>query len=512
MSAEDRIEDTHASVLTEQWPDVGFLGMGVWWGWIWLRYGGVNALDSLSVQNAVSVFYSYMLSTLAIAVVVLLAAVFWQRATALADNRLVVAGFALLAGVATYVSGFVNAASMTVLYIVASTLTGVGTAFLCLRAGRVYGSVPLGESLLNGALSLLLAVAVYFVGEGIPQEWYLSYVSFLPLASAGLFALVGSESFPSAAVHESSSRRATSRERSMIRRLILAASIVAFTAGVGKGITSLAVSSAQFELEGAISVFFVGMASIAVIVLLSRFGVYQGARYAYSTLMVMGIALMLASCFGLSVSYLSIGKETLWFMLSCLMAYMAFKFEASSVRVFGLGQACYFVCSAAGWLVGVFLAPSYADMSVRMMCGVVLAFLVVIVMVYVFPEKSIKQIATWTLWPNEAQGEGSSVAPARLKPVASCGDFTDADDRDARFCEEQPSDIAGRAADPRFGLSERELEVLRLFAQGRSANWIADSLVISKNTVRAHLRAIYSKLDVHSRQELLDFLSGKSAS
>ena len=350
MSAEDRIEDTHASVLTEQWPDVGFLGMGVWWGWIWLRYGGVNALDSLSVQNAVSVFYSYMLSTLAIAVVVLLAAVFWQRATALADNRLVVAGFALLAGVATYVSGFVNAASMTALYIVASTLTGVGTAFLCLRAGRVYGSVPLGESLLNGALSLLLAVAVYFVGEGIPQEWYLSYVSFLPLASAGLFALVGSESFPSAAVHESSSRRATSRERSMVRRLILAASIVAFTAGVGKGITSLAVSSAQFELEGAISVFFVGMASIAVIVLLSRFGVYQGARYAYSTLMVMGIALMLASCFGLSVSYLSVGKETLWFMLSCLMAYMAFKFEASSVRVFGLGQACYFVCSAAGWL------------------------------------------------------------------------------------------------------------------------------------------------------------------
>ena len=151
-------------------------------------------------------------------------------------------------------------------------------------------------------------------------------------------------------------------------------------------------------------------------------------------------------------------------------------------------------------------------MSVRMMCGVVLAFLVVIVMVYVFPEKSIKQIATWTLWPNEAQGERSSVAPVRLKSVASCGDFTDADDRDARFCEEQPSDIAGRAADPSFGLSERELEVLRLFAQGRSANWIADSLVISKNTVRAHLRAIYSKLDVHSRQELLDFLSGKSAS
>ena len=63
-----------------------------------------------------------------------------------------------------------------------------------------------------------------------------------------------------------------------------------------------------------------------------------------------------------------------------------------------------------------------------------------------------------------------------------------------------------RAADPRYGLSQRELEILDLFAQGRSANWIADNLTISKNTVRSHLRAIYTKLDVHTRQELLDFL------
>ena len=68
--------------------------------------------------------------------------------------------------------------------------------------------------------------------------------------------------------------------------------------------------------------------------------------------------------------------------------------------------------------------------------------------------------------------------------------------------------LPGNPADPIYGLSARELEVLDLFAQGRSANWIAENLTISKNTVRTHLRAIYSKLDVHSRQELLDFLAG----
>ncbi len=59
----------------------------------------------------------------------------------------------------------------------------------------------------------------------------------------------------------------------------------------------------------------------------------------------------------------------------------------------------------------------------------------------------------------------------------------------------------------RYGLSLREIEIMDLFAQGRSANWIADALFISKNTVRSHLRAIYGKLDVHTRQELLDRLN-----
>ena len=50
-------------------------------------------------------------------------------------------------------------------------------------------------------------------------------------------------------------------------------------------------------------------------------------------------------------------------------------------------------------------------------------------------------------------------------------------------------------------------QIMLLFAQGRSANWIAEDLVISKNTVRSHIRSIYTKLDVHSRKELLEKLA-----
>ena len=56
----------------------------------------------------------------------------------------------------------------------------------------------------------------------------------------------------------------------------------------------------------------------------------------------------------------------------------------------------------------------------------------------------------------------------------------------------------------RYGLSKRELETLVYLAQGRSAPYIADEQFLSVNTVRTHIKRIYAKMDVHSKEELLD--------
>ena len=57
-----------------------------------------------------------------------------------------------------------------------------------------------------------------------------------------------------------------------------------------------------------------------------------------------------------------------------------------------------------------------------------------------------------------------------------------------------------------FKLTNRESEVLDLLIQGRRASWIAQKLYISDNTARAHVKHIYQKLGVHTREELLDFI------
>ena len=60
-----------------------------------------------------------------------------------------------------------------------------------------------------------------------------------------------------------------------------------------------------------------------------------------------------------------------------------------------------------------------------------------------------------------------------------------------------------------FDLSERETEVALLIAQGRSKAYIADALCLSENTVRTHAKNVYAKLDVHSKQELIDLLQNR---
>jgi NarL family two-component system response regulator LiaR len=50
-------------------------------------------------------------------------------------------------------------------------------------------------------------------------------------------------------------------------------------------------------------------------------------------------------------------------------------------------------------------------------------------------------------------------------------------------------------------LSERELEVLRLLAAGKSNQQIADELVISRNTVQRHVSNVFDKTGIVNRAQ-----------
>ena len=68
---------------------------------------------------------------------------------------------------------------------------------------------------------------------------------------------------------------------------------------------------------------------------------------------------------------------------------------------------------------------------------------------------------------------------------------------------------AGQTTSELGQLTMREREVYNLLAKGMTNKEIADTLVITNNTVKRHLKAIFEKLDVHTRAAAISKAQGK---
>lgn len=59
-----------------------------------------------------------------------------------------------------------------------------------------------------------------------------------------------------------------------------------------------------------------------------------------------------------------------------------------------------------------------------------------------------------------------------------------------------------------YRLTNREVEVINLFSQGYTLNMVATKLYISKGTAQTHVKSIYRKLGVHSKDDFIEMVGG----
>jgi DNA-binding NarL/FixJ family response regulator len=71
------------------------------------------------------------------------------------------------------------------------------------------------------------------------------------------------------------------------------------------------------------------------------------------------------------------------------------------------------------------------------------------------------------------------------------------------FRRAPPSSEPNTVVQQTLGISERELEVLKLLAAGQSNKEIARTLDVSPNTVKTHIAKLFEKLEVRRRTEAI---------
>jgi DNA-binding CsgD family transcriptional regulator len=208
-------------------------------------------------------------------------------------------------------------------------------------------------------------------------------------------------------------------------------------------------------------------------------------------IMVIGLAalaLFLDRFVAISLLTINVGYEFFDILIWILFAEIARR-QGNPFRIFGLGVAFTFVGMASGYTLAPLLhdfltlngMPSQSFALLSIISLVVVAFLVV-------PESTLAQL---TSFRSNTSGHFGG------KDSNELSEENTFEGRLGRQCGVVAS---------KFGLTARELEVLLLLARGRTLAIIARDLQIANSTARTHIENIYTKLDVHKQQELIDFV------
>lgn len=206
--------------------------------------------------------------------------------------------------------------------------------------------------------------------------------------------------------------------------------------------------------------------------------------------MVFGVVAMTIGLYtndvqGLTRVFIPIGYAGFDILVWTLIAFYGATTCTPALRIIAVAMGAEQAGILGGQLIGTALggAANAANNVVLM----VLSYLLLIAVM------GLARLCT-VLWRRQRVDEANAVQADDAGDAHAPGDATDRAEGDAHL---------DRFADS-YGLTRRERDIFALFAEGRSAPYIAEMLVLSENTVKTHLRHIYTKCNLHNRQELLD--------
>lgn len=388
-------------------------------------------------------------------------------------------------------------------------IAGIPLALLLCLWGRVLGEASIDQSVPEVFIGSALGAAICFIVAAVPLDGAYVVLYILPAGSAAALRALGSsgwvgserradETVASARAGQDalgadgcSAAAGAVGDASSDEAVKLSGRIIAGTVvyGVATGAVEALATSAEGAGTSSLSVTFVlfVLYCVAALQLYGGRPLSSGVRavlpmgsdqevgplggaYRLAILLMAGgfVAVPLLESVGVSgVAVVLAGYLGVFSVLVSLFLVMGRVTGRDAVRSFARGFAALFFGEIAGVLIGGVLGtlPGTFDVSAALvtLAGVAVLY----AYLFLFTDRDM----------------------AALSAVVAQSD------RFAEACEL----IAHTAK-----LSKREAEILPLALRGRTAERIAGEFFISKNTVDTHLRRIYAKCGVHTRQELID--------
>ncbi|MCR5582708.1 MAG: helix-turn-helix transcriptional regulator [Eggerthellaceae bacterium] len=176
----------------------------------------------------------------------------------------------------------------------------------------------------------------------------------------------------------------------------------------------------------------------------------------------------------------------------CGMVYFLFLVrEGRRLNLSGVFLSCVYMLGSSGFLlVGLAIGLCLQTLS----AGFGLSLLTLLAFVSIYP-LALALFLTGRgsfgrRFAEDTASEGEGVAEPAVPAVSSVAD-------------------AAQILGERYGLTNREREILEYLAHGRSVRYIAETLVISENTAWTHAKRIYAKTGAHGKQELMTMVDAE---
>ncbi len=486
-------------------PYAVFLGMGLYWGWIALVFYS-DAIFPFAHEADEMVNTFWLWATMSHACMLIVHTVAARR-----FGSLLCRSFFLIGSIAGMCFGAIamilltsdvfqeSTALSSAVFGVIAIVVGLSSSWHVLLWGESYAAVPLDRVPLLSLFSIMIGLGFYFAVAPFIPLVRAGVVVLLPLFSGLCIVLVKNQINKMAVgVSDSTASRPVENESTMSpsSRFVLYAPLVtslfAF-AFCGEMLRVFSTELTNESLNQTGSLYLLGgLAGLAVLAVYFLASNDAGKPRAITlgvvrvTLLVMAAAFLVAPFIG-AYSY------------------------AISYGVFGAGFWCI---RAISWMMCFFLCARTSVSPIRAVAVMDAAFALAVVAsgqvnswITEFIRIGTTQITTVCLVTVFML---MLIAIVVLGGKAASVTLGKHDDAHFDSTDGLPNDDAGRSSDGstffinEFGLTPRESEVAALLARGRNLPFIQERLYISAGTVNSHLRHIYKKMGVHSRQEFID--------